>query len=85
MWQMAFDLYDTDEPIGPEQPMWGRWRVECQGGHVLLTCRDLNNEADDWTGHPPTTALIAERLASAEDIAAWREFVAAKERQRATS
>ena len=72
VWRANCSLYDNDDPIKPEDANSDWWHVECHGGHVLLLCHELADDESGDTFPPPTTSDIVERLASAEDVAAWR-------------
>ncbi len=78
-WVSDCCLYDTDEPIVPADAITSSWKLSCHTGHVLLLAHELGDDfAFGDTCPAPTTGEIAERLASAEDVAAWREWVVAR-------
>jgi hypothetical protein len=83
-WRASCDLYDTDEAIQPDDAVADSWQVECHNGHVLLTCQEVaEDEGVDCFDcfDPPTTGQLVQRLASAEDVAAWKTYRAEKATQ----
>ena len=72
-WTASCSLYDSDDPIIAADAITDRWQVECHAGHVLLLCHEWAGVDESGDTFPaPTTAQIVERLASPEDVAAWR-------------
>lgn len=77
-WSASCSLYDTDESIEPGDANASWWKVVCHNGHVLLLAHEVAEDESADTFEAPTTALIVERLASPEDVAAWRAYEAPK-------
>jgi len=77
-WAANCELYDTDEPIKPEDAFSNSWQVECSDGHVLLLCHEVSDDSATDTYEPPTTKQIALRLATEADVIEWEGYAPPK-------
>lgn len=74
IWTTSHQLLDTDETLGPDNPNVGSWELKCHNGHVLLSCHEIGEDESADVYLSPTTEDIVKRLATAEDVAAWRAY-----------
>lgn len=77
-WSVSQLLYDTHEAITPESPNTSSWELVCVQGHTLLVCHEMGDDQGADTYEAPTTDDIAQRLATVDDLAAWRAYEAPK-------